>query len=256
MLWRLQGSNTYVLGSIHATDMNPIQLLPAEYTAFANAARVIFELDSTEALDPTPIQLPTGTPPPHDRIPADTLANVQAHVTRLGLDARCLHTTKPGWVALQLMVHAAAAAGYHGHLGVDEQLRSQAKREAKQVDKLESRADQMHILSSAPMDEQIAFLSHVAQSDAGLSEFRQMLDAWKSRDYSYFEALLAKRIELIPHTMSELVWRRNTNWIPKILDQARRQESALFVVGVLHLCGPVGLPYLLAQQGHSLLRCT
>lgn len=252
MLWHLQGSNTYVLGSIHVGDMNPLQLLPTEETAFSNAAHVIFELDSTEPLDPSPTQLPTDAPPPRERIPADTLANAQAHLTRLGLDAGCLHTTKPGWVALHVMGNAMAAAGYHGHLGVDKQLCDRAKTDAKQVDYLESRAEQMRILTSAPMDEQIKFLGHVVQDDAGLSEFRQMLDAWKIRDTAFFETFLAGRSRLIPKTMSELTGQRNSNWIPAILERARHAEGALFVVGALHLAGPTGLPALLAQRGHKL----
>lgn len=249
MLWHLQGTNTYVLGSIHATNMDPLQLLPAEETVFSNAAHVIFEFDSTEPLDLSPTQLPSGTPPPRERIPADILANAHSHLTRLGLDAGCLYTTKPGWVALQIMFTAAATAGYLPRLGVDEQLCSRAKAEAKQTDKLESRAEQMEILTTAPMDEQITFLGHISRNDAGLSEFRQMHEAWKGRDVDFFERFAAGRAALIPKTSSELMGRRNSNWIPMILERARHAAPTLFVVGALHLAGPTGLPSLLAHQG-------
>lgn len=253
MLWQLQGSNTYVLGSIHATDMNPVQLLRAEEVAFSKATHVLFEIDYADSVDLAPTLLPPNVLLPK-LIPADTYSAARTHWMRLGLEEKNLPTIKPGWAALQLMSHAVHAAGYTPQLGVDAQLWNRAKREAKRINNLESKSEQIRILATAPIEEQIAFLTHVVALDAGLSEFREMLNAWKNRDCPFFETFLSARIALVPKTMSELVWRRNTNWVPTILEKARHPEPALFVVGALHLAGAIGLPNLLAQQGHKLLR--
>ncbi|RKF33379.1 TraB/GumN family protein [Paraburkholderia fungorum] len=253
MLWQLQGSNTYVLGSIHATDMNPVQLLQEEEIAFSKATHVFFEIDYADSVDLAPTLLPPNAHLP-EFITADTYTATRAHWTHLGLDEKSLLTIKPGWAALQLMGHAVQAAGYTPQLGVDAQLWNRAKCEAKRIGNLESRSEQIRILATAPIEEQVAFLAHVVALDAGLSEFREMLAAWKNRDAPFFERFLSARIALMPKTTSELIWRRNTNWIPTVLEKARQPEPTLFVVGALHLAGSIGLPNLLAQQGQKLLR--
>jgi uncharacterized protein YbaP (TraB family) len=109
-------------------------------------------------------------------------------------------------------------------------------------------------ISDGPFEEQITFLAHVVALHAGPSEFREMLVAWKKRNFAFFGQFLSARIALVPKTMSGLVWRRNTNWIPTILEKGRQPEPTLFVAGALHLAGSIGLPSLLAEQGRELFR--
>jgi uncharacterized protein YbaP (TraB family) len=254
MLWRIDGSDTYILGSIHLADLDPAQLPATARQAFAASTRVTFETDLERKPDLGALSLPDNVK--LSDIVSDTVNSaVVGHCQRLGLSESNLQLLRPGVIALALLFSQAAQCGYVEQRGVDRPLWDQAERDGKAREQLETFDFQVGVLTGAPMTEQVSMLSHIVEKpDVGLSELTGLVAAWIRGDILHFEAYLAERRRRWPATFKALIDQRNTSWVPAIVEMAADREPRLVIVGALHLVGPTGLPRLLEQCGIQLSR--
>jgi uncharacterized protein YbaP (TraB family) len=253
MLWQIEGSNTYLLGSVHLTNQARLSLPNTAGRIFEQADRVIFEADPTLAVDASVFVLPSDCR--LDKvIDADLFRRVHAHWSRFELPEANLSVLRPVMVATTLQFSEASRHGYLTEFGVDHVLRERAEQGQKRIEYLEDLNDQLRILMNTPLPEQASILEHIAtKSDVGLSEVEAMAAAWRNGDVGYFENLLEDRSKCWPQSIDSLLTKRNENWAPHIADVARTSTSNLIVVGALHLVGPTGLPVLLQQHGLRLI---
>src|SRR5579862_1044389 len=100
-LWRIQGSKTYVLGSVHATNIDPLQLPQRIEQAFSASDRVVFEADLDGVPDQSLLVLPAGRALT-DVLSAATYHTTLVHWRRLGLPEARLQTAVPGLAAITL----------------------------------------------------------------------------------------------------------------------------------------------------------
>ncbi|MFP6558266.1 TraB/GumN family protein [Paraburkholderia sp. B3] len=249
MLWQIEGSNTYVLGSVHVTNMARLTLSDIAGRIFEQADRVIFEADQKVAPDASLFMLPPDTR--LDRLmEPPVFRRVHAHWARLGLPDANLLVLRPVMVAMTLQISEASRNGYLTQFGVDHLLRERSELARKKIDYLEDLNDQLRLLMSTPLSEQVSLLDHIATpTDAGFSEIEAMVSAWQNHDLGHFENLLEDRRKLWPQSVDAVLTRRNEDWAPLIAEMVRAGTHNLIVVGALHLVGPTGLPVLLRQQG-------
>lgn len=254
MLWQIEGSNTYVLGSVHITNTARLTLPDVAERIFEQADHVIFEADQKVVPDASLFMLPPGTR--LDKvIDPDLFRIVNVHWTRLGLPAANLLAFRPVMVAMTLQFSEAARNGYLTQFGVDHLLRDRSELARKNVDYLEDLNDQLRILMNTPLSEQVSLLEHIATpADAGFSEILNMVSAWRNHDLPRFENLLEDRRKLWPQSVEALLTKRNEDWVPLIDAMVRASTRNLIVVGALHLVGPTGLPVLLQKRGLHLVR--
>ncbi|MEM5312349.1 TraB/GumN family protein [Paraburkholderia sp. JHI869] len=253
MLWKIKDSNTCVLGSVHLSNTSILQLPDAVERAFSESTRVIFEADQRLPPDPSLLMLPPGIQL-DSLIPKELFCRVRAHWSRLGLAEENLVKFRPIVVGISLQFLEAARNGYKVTLGVDTILRERAEKDGKSIRYLEKLNDQLSLLSGTPANEQISFLSHIAnQADAGLSEVVDMISAWRSNDMQYFEGLLDQRRKEWPQMIDDVLTKRNITWAPQIAELAKGSGRNLVVAGALHLLGETGLPTLLREYGLTLV---
>jgi uncharacterized protein YbaP (TraB family) len=248
MLWKIDGSETHILGSVHFTNVDPLRLPTAAEEVFRSASHIVFETDLSESPDPATLLLPNGTTL-NDCVSDVTYMRAHSHWLRLGLPANGLPRFTPGAVALILHINQAAKSGYVIERGVDRVFWDRAVHDAKHRESLETVEAQTNALTSSPVAEQASMLEYFVEGDLGMSELSSMVNAWMRGNTLPFDTALAERRHRWPAMFDILIDRRNRNWVPTIVEMAADQQLRLIVVGALHTAGPTGLPHLLLEHG-------
>jgi hypothetical protein len=135
--------------------------------------------------------------------------------------------------------------------GYDMHFSGIAKKEEIPVLGLESFDFQLGIFDSIPCEEQLEmFFSEEEDLDLQ-SELQEILDMYLSQDiYSMAESLSEEEADGYEEFESELLVKRNNNWV-KQLDSLVREKSSFIAVGAAHLAGEYGLIGLLREKGYT-----
>jgi len=109
----------------------------------------------------------------------------------------------------------------------------------------------MATLDAVPYKEQMDELVKSAKSNLenDRKETRMLADLYKSKDIEgMLKAAKASDNTMTSKYESELLTKRNKNWIPKIAKVAKEMPT-FFGVGAAHLAGETGVIKLLRKQG-------
>jgi uncharacterized protein YbaP (TraB family) len=248
MLWKIEGSETHILGSVHFTNLDPLRLPISAVEAFRTSSHIVFEAELSAPPDSNPLLLSNGTTL-KDCVTDVTYARAHSHWLRLGLPVTNLPRFKPGAAALILHLNQAAKNGYVIERGIDRVLWDRAVRDAKRRGALETVEAQTDALTSSPIAEQASMLEYFVNGDLGFSALSSRVRAWMHGNTLLFDAALAESRRRWPAMFDILIDQRNRNWVPTIVRMAGDQERRLIVVGALNTVGPVGLPRLLSKHG-------
>ena len=248
MLWKIEGSETHILGSVHVTNLDPFRLPRHVLEVFNTSSHLVLEADLSEPPDSAPLLLPPGTTL-RDCVTPLTYAKAHSHWLRLGLPGHNLPRFKPGAAALILHLNEAAKSGYVMERGIDRLLWNRAVHDAKHRGALETVEAQTTALTSAPIAEQTSMLEYFVNGDLGVAELSTMVRAWTQGNTIRFDAALTERRRRWPAMFDILINQRNRNWVPAIVRMAADRKSRLIVVGAMHTVGPTGLPRLLSTHG-------
>lgn len=248
MLWKIEGSETHILGSIHFANLDPHRLPTTVAEAFRISHHIVFEADLSAPADSASLLLPNGTTL-KDCVSDATYAKAFSHWLRLGLPLDNLSRFTPGAAALILHLNHAAKKGYVVERGLDRVLWDGAVREAKRRGALETVDAQTGALTSSPMAEQASLLEYFVNGDLDFSGLSSRVRAWMHGNTVPFDTALTERRRRWPVMFEKLIDQRNMNWVPAITKMAGDKERRLIVVGALHTVGPVGLPRILSKHG-------
>lgn len=115
---------------------------------------------------------------------------------------------------------------------------------------LETIAYQMNVLDKISIEKQIEMVaSDEAYKKHPLDEYNKMLQAYKEQDLDKLMQLMQTE-ETIMEFMDELLYTRNSNWIP-IIEKQIKTGSTFVAVGAGHLAGEKGVLNLLKEKGYS-----
>jgi uncharacterized protein YbaP (TraB family) len=117
----------------------------------------------------------------------------------------------------------------------------------------ETPAEQVALLSSGTMDEQMASLRETLhEMDEKPDEFQILVKAWTDGDIQVLDReALAPIRDTTPGLFRRLVTDRNARWT-KVLDaRLKGRGRTVVVVGIGHLIGPDGVPARLRALGYS-----
>jgi uncharacterized protein YbaP (TraB family) len=136
--------------------------------------------------------------------------------------------------------------------GVEKTIAAMATPKARRR-AFETPAEQVALLSSGTMDEQIASLSETLhEMDEKPDEFQTLVKAWTDGDIEALDReALAPIRDTTPGLFRRLVTDRNARWT-KVLDaRLKGRGRTVVVVGIGHLIGPDGVPARLRALGYS-----
>ncbi|TVQ24721.1 MAG: TraB/GumN family protein [Spirochaetaceae bacterium] len=260
-VWRISSASQslYLIGTVHLMPPEEARL-PGHLRSIVESGDVLyFEVDP-ENLDPGELQsfllehafLPAGQQL-SDLLTEDLWSRVQKSALELGLLPRQIAPFRPWYVAQLLTSFAMLEAGLDPDAGNEAQLHLAAARRRIPVRGLETAEEQLQFLASLSEDAQIQLLEQSMDDIRNVeAEIEAILQAWRSNDIDYFEALLDDMREH-EELYNAVIVNRHLQWLPLIEDAIHETETPTVViaVGALHLYGSDGLLSELHRLGYD-----
>ncbi|HMN34240.1 MAG TPA: TraB/GumN family protein [Chiayiivirga sp.] len=259
LLWTAQnGAGTvYLLGSFHLLRAEDYPLHPRVEVAYAEADRLVFEIDPAEMASPDLLAtIQTLAKFDDGRTLRGVISEENAEKLKAfmgGSEAAMASSDafKPWYVGMNLVVGMMARFGLDPKRGLDQHFMRRAAADGKPVGGLETVLQQMGALDASPLAEQEQMLS---EAFAPPAEMRRrvfaMHDLWRAGDADGLLALINEDMaEKTPQMYLRLNRDRNLAWLPQVADMLERHQTVLVVVGTMHLIGDEGLVALLRARG-------
>jgi len=266
LLWKVSDADNavYLLGSFHLLRPDDYPLAADVDQAFADSARLVFEVPPEQMFDPSVAQRFMARARFDDGrslsqvLPADLREKLNRVLAKNGASLAQLDPLEPWFVNLSLVLGVSQSLGFSPQLGLDQYLMRQAAAAEKPTAGLESMDAQLQAMDAGPLPEQIkALREFVDQPEEVPGMLEDMHGAWRRADLATLDA--KARVEMrdkTPETYRIVNVERNLAWLPqlqKMLDESR-QGNTLVVVGSLHLLGDDGLIELLRGKGYKIER--
>ncbi len=126
-----------------------------------------------------------------------------------------------------------------------------AKQNKMNISGLESLQEQMDIINSIPIQEQINLLSDSSNYETDVMKgYYEMLEIYKSQQINKLHDL-ANDEKLIQKYSARLINNRNKYWL-SLIEEKVKQHPCFIAVGAGHLAGADGLITLLRKMGYRL----
>lgn len=257
-LWRVASpsATVYLLGSVHLMKADAYPLSPAIEKAFRDAGVLVFEVDLARLTAAALELLAAGSLPDDQRLrevlPEETWDLVESRLVDLGMDVAGVQGMRPWLLAVSLTSAELARAGYDGTAGVDLHFFERARAAGKRTLALESVEFQVSLFGDLTPEEDAAFLRYTLEElDAVIPMVDELMEDWKAGNVAEVETLLIDAYREFPGLFRRLVSDRNRNWLPRVEELLAGDETAMVVVGALHLVGEQGLLELLRRGGYS-----
>jgi uncharacterized protein len=124
------------------------------------------------------------------------------------------------------------------------------KKKMKKVG-LELVTEQLAILDSVPMDQQIkALMDGISNGKSPKREYQRLIEIYKNQDLNGMSLMMKEEAPSIDQFEERFLNRRNRNWVPKI-EQLASENATFFAVGAAHLGGEQGVISLLRKKGYT-----
>lgn len=260
-LWQASDadSSIWLFGSIHMLPDGTEWRTPAFDAILADADKVVLETD----LSPEQQALLGAEAFVRgiyvdgslltDVLDDEAEALLRSAAAAVGQPVGSLIAMRPWMAANTISVAAMMSAGYSLE-GVELQLLPELSRERQVF--LETGAQQLDVLSTAPDDEQVATLvATLEQLHTMPKLLYKMLDSWLDGRPERLSDLFMMEMGGFEDAFFErLLYARNRNWIAPLETLLANNQTALVIVGTAHLVGEGSVVDLLEQQGYSIER--
>jgi uncharacterized protein len=264
LLWKVSDKDNalYLLGSFHLLKADDYPLSSDVEQAFAESEKVVFEVPPSDLMDPATAQkLQTVAGYGDERKLSTVLPAEVREKLGLMLGADRIVTFdafEPWFINLSLLMGVSQQMGFQADQGLDQHLMQRAAAANKPTAGLESIDEQLRILDSTPMNEQIAGLQDFLDNPTEVPEMlREMHDAWRNADIDRLNALANDEMRnKTPETYRLINVERNDAWLPQLqqmLDKSKRGDT-MVVVGAMHLLGSDGVVEKLRAKGYKVER--
>ena len=259
-LWKVsQGDKIlYLGGTVHVLGHEDYPL-PKEYeAAFSKSGKIVFETDIAQAKKPEFAQklmqrmvYPEGQSL-QDVLEKPVYERLLRYFEKTNLPKAQIDAMKPGLIVIMLSAIEFQRVGMVT-IGVDEHFWNKAKHDNKLIGTLET------------LDEQLEFLVNMGQGNENelilntlndLDEVEVMINslrkAWRTgNELEMKNIVLDDMVTDYPELYEDMLVNRNNNWMPQIEKMLRDKNTALVLVGALHLVGDKGLLQLLRDKGYQ-----
>lgn len=260
LLYEISGRNlekpSYLFGTIHLIcqkDMFPAEKL-AGYLGRANQLMLEFDMDDP-ALVRQMLQMATmkdGQSVKDLMKPEDYAKLDEVYKKYLGVSFDVFQKFKP-MIAQTALLASPKIIGCQPPMVYDNFLMQTAVATKKPVSGLESAEEQIAVIDSQPLAQQIEALSKLAaEPEKSVAEFKALTDHYLAQNsdelYSFLVEQMKKDNSLSQNALLDV---RNTRWIP-IIERNIAAKPSFIAVGGGHLGGAKGVVALLRAQGYTL----
>jgi len=251
-------SEIVLFGSVHVLPPNMDWTPPALDRALKDADDIWFELpiDPQSEAETAAMATQVGVLPPDGSLfklltPEDG-ALMSRMAAAYGVSPALLDRLQPWLAEIALAGGAYRKVGADASTGVEKVIAAMATPKARR-EAFETPAEQIALLSSGPMDEQIASLRETMhEMEDKPEEFRTLVNAWMAGDIATLDREALEPIrKSSPTLFTRLVTDRNVRWTQILDTRLKGHGHTVVVVGVGHLIGPGGVPARLRALGYS-----
>ena len=259
-VWVVKDKNSEIVlfGSIHVLPPGLSWTPPVLARALKAADDVWFELpiDPQTEADTAALATKAGVLPPDGSLfkllsPEDS-ALMSKVAAAFDVSPMLLDRLQPWLAEIALAGGAYRRVGADANDGVEKTIAAMATPQARR-EAFETPAEQISLLSSGSMTEQIASLHEtLKEMDEKPDEYQTLITAWVDGDMKTLDDEAIKPLrDASPELFRRLVLDRNARWT-RILDARMKGHGrTVVVVGVGHLIGPDGVPARLRALGYS-----
>ena len=259
-VWVVKDKNSELVlfGSVHILPRGLDWTPPALDRALKAADDIWFELpiDAESEAATSMLATKAGVLPPDQSLfkmlaPEDS-ALMSKVAAAYDVSPVLLDRLQPWLAEIALAGGAYRRLGADAASGVEKTIAAMATPKATRR-AFETPAEQVALLSSGTMDEQMASLRQTLhEMDEKPDEFQTLVKAWTDGDIQVLDReALAPIRDTTPGLFRRLVTDRNAHWT-KVLDaRLKGRGRTVVVVGIGHLIGPDGVPARLRALGYS-----
>lgn len=280
LLWQVEkgGHRSYVVGTVHFPDPRLNALVDQVAALIGETDQLFLELTKEEdevlgqklETDPSLILLPDGATL-IDELGEENWAEVAAKLKELGIPPFTAARFQPWILGFTLSIpKCATKALQRGALGLDRLLEKEAINLELPRQSLDDVDQLLHLLTSDPIDKQIADLKAgiesgvLDQEDTPADVLNLYFDEqvqliWTHMEYQSQRAALKRGVDWgdvqqqLGQMEQALIIQRNQSWM-RVLAQELGAKPSTVVVGALHFPGENGLLLMLEQSGFSVTR--
>lgn len=255
LLWKVSGneltSNSYLFGTIHMLPEDKYFFTDKMKQALDNCEVLALEADITPPSLAEQMKMATEMMMPDGKSWKDYLtedeysAVMSAMVDSLGIKEKKAEKyghIRPIYVSGVILNELLGGVKMY-----EQELSSMAKKSKKPILGLETIKEQMDIVSSIPIEDQMEDLKNNTASM--LSDYNEMLDAYTAQDLQKL-AEVGEDTEGFDKIEGKLLKERNDRWI-KLIEEQLAKNPTFFAVGAMHLTGKYGLIEQLKNAGYQ-----
>jgi len=253
-LWKVEGDSiktSYLFGTIHLLPKKDFKLSEKVQKAFDATSKVALEIDMTDSNFQTEVMKNSFLKEGEELksyLDEDEYVTLDTYLKeKTGVGMANYNKFKP-FMLMSVILSTS----------IGEELASyemtfieMTKKANKEMEGLETFADQVEAFDGKPYDEQLDDLVEMLEDSEKNNEmYQKLLSLYLKEDvdgmYDYMDDFMKGDVE----SMKVFLDDRNNNWIPKITEFSKK-ESVFYAVGAAHLGGEQGVINLLKKAGYT-----
>lgn len=260
LLWEITGPGieqpSYLYGTIHIIDAKDFFLPKGTMSAIDAAKKVVFEIDMNEMSDISAIMgmmnkifMKDGKTL-KDLISPEEYTLVSNHFQKIGMPLFMLERMQPMFLSVFASGDMDPNGLKNGEMkSYEMEFLDMAKNTGKATGGLETIDFQISLFDEIPYDAQAKMLvDAIKSSDTDDGSLQKMTKMYVSQNINAMVSMISEDGSEIAGFEDKLLTQRNINWIPLIIEGAKK-EPTFYAVGAGHLGGPQGVVNLLRKAG-------
>lgn len=254
-LWKIEGDSiktSYLFGTIHIIPKKDFVIKEKVHEAFDATDKVVLELDMADpnfAAEAVQLSMLNEGEELKSYMTDEEYELLDKHLKeKKGISVANFNKFKPIMLMSMLLISGNENEPLESY---EMSLLKMAKDADKEVDGLETYADQLKAFDANSYDEQIDALVHMVDNMEESEElYNRLLTYYIDEDvdgmFSFMDEYMHNDTEAVKRFLDD----RNNNWIPRITDYSK-EESVFYAVGGAHLGGDQGVINLLRKAGYT-----
>lgn len=255
MLWKITGKDikdSYLLGTMHVLKQADFEIKESVQQAFKTANQLVLEVDlgdpATQMAMMKHIVMKDGQT--IDKlIPESTYKQLDTNLNaNMGIGIEMFKNWQPMMLMSMLLKDIIGAQPASFELT----LMQMAEAQNIEVIGLETAEEQLNFFHDIPYKEQAQMIEeYLTKKEETAKGFEDLTRLYLAGNIDALHQYAEEESKKADFSTSEIIDKRNKNWIPQIEANAAK-EATFFAVGAGHLGGPKGVVALLKAKGYTL----
>jgi len=261
--WTVTDTDTTIIlyGTFHLGTPDTSWLTNETLVRLEKSDRLYLEL-APEQMTPEimgPIMAAHGLLPQNQTLltilPASAHQNLESYMQSRGIAPNSFDRMRPWLASMVIGMQEFNARGFSGDLGAEKLISRKAINHNIPIYGLETAEGQMSIFSALRFEDEVDFLA-MTLNDMKNADIMidNLITAWKTGNDRALDELMNKELSRIPGLVKTLLHDRNENWVKEISKMMKEPGYFFVAVGAGHLVGNHGVPTLLKNAGHGVLK--